>query len=88
MKKNRNSFFADNSMNYAGFNPMVNNNGYQMSANSSFYSDMSINNMDINQRLAKLERQVNRLEHRINKLEGQKMQSTNDYDNSNDYYMI
>lgn len=44
---------------------------------------------EIENRLAKIERQINRLESRVSKLENQTLYSTNDYSNGNDtMYMV
>ena len=97
MRKNRNAFFAENTMNFQGYNPMVANAPYQnVSANSSFYSgQMPMQNplnMDFNEmaeRLAKIERQISRLEHRISVLEANTTKSTDDYESTtNNMYII
>lgn len=81
----------------ASMMPMMPNIGAQ----SSFYAGMPPiagqnnispilgQNEDIESRLAKIERQINRLDHRLSKLEGQNTITTNDLDsNINDMYMI
>ena len=96
MKKNRNAFFAENNMNFQGYNPMVANTPYQSaSASSAYYSgSMPLNplNMDFNdvsERLAKIERQINRLDHRLNKLESNSTISTDDFESTtNNMYML
>lgn len=97
MRKNRNAFFAENNMNFQGYNPMVANAPYQnVSANSSFYSGqlpmqmpMNVDMNEISERLAKIERQISRLEHRINALESNTMKSTDDFEStSGNMYMI
>ena len=94
MRKNRNSFFAENNMNYQGFNPMAANVPYQnVSANSSFYSGqmpmpIGIDTNDYNERLAKIERQLNRLEHRIANLEGKTTKTTDDFESTNNNMYI
>ena len=97
MRKNRNAFFAENNMNFQGYNPMVANAPYQnVSANSSFYSGQgpmptpfNIDFSEISERLAKVERQINRLEHRISNLESNTIKSTDDFEsNSSNMYMI
>lgn len=95
MRKNRNAFFAENNMNFQGYNPMVANAPYQnVSANSSFYSGqlpmpMNVDINETSERLAKIERQISRLEHRINALESNTMKSTDDFEStSGNMYMI
>lgn len=88
MKKTRNSFFAENNMNYQGFGPFG-NNGYQFNSNINSNFNGSNPILEINERLSKIERQINRLEHRINNIEQNKVKSTDDVDiNSNNMYMI
>ena len=97
MKKNRNAFFAENNMNFQGYNPMVANAPYQnVSANSSFYSGqmpmqmpMNIDFNEISERLAKVERQISRLDHRISTLESNTTKSTDDFESTtNNMYII
>ena len=91
MRKNRNSFFSENNMNFQGYNPMVPNMPYQNynSSNAFYAGNMPIDNNDFAERLSKVERQINRLEHRISKLENNTVQSADDYDSSaNNMYMI
>ncbi len=99
MKKTRNSFFTEANMNYANFqNPgmMAPNVPYQASTNyNSFYSGPGMNNVpygdqsDIENRLAKMERQINRLEHRVSKLENSSISYVeNDIDSSGNMYML
>jgi len=95
MKKNRNAFFSENNYNYQAFNPINNVPSFQASSNSQFFAG---NNQmpiltpfdEINQRLAKIERQINRIEHRLNKLEqSAEISTTDDYDsNSGNMYML
>lgn len=102
MRKNRNSFFTEANMNYSNFqNPGMMpqpNVPYQASTNyNSFYSGPGVNNnalgyndpSNIENRLAKIERQINRLDHRISKLEN--LNTTfidNDIDSSGNMYML
>jgi len=102
MKKTRNSFFTEANMNYANFQnpgmmPQAPNVPYQASTNyNSFYSGpagaMNAPMMDqsnIENRLAKIERQINRLDHRISKLENLNVTYLdNDIDTSGNMYMI
>ena len=99
MRKNRNSFVAEANVNYPNY-PNQNmipsaNIPYQASTNyNSFYSGPNVNayidtSNNIENRLAKIERQINRLEHRISKLEN--LNTTfldNDIDNTNNMYML
>ena len=99
MRKNRNAFFAENNMNYQGYNPMVGGAYQNASSSNSFYSGpmmpnpMMQNQMmgydDTAERLAKIERQISRLEHRISKLEANSTVSTDDYDSTtNNMYIL
>lgn len=92
MKKDRNSFFSE----YSAFNNMQPNimmPNQIASANSNFYvgpANNLNNNMysDIDTRLSKLERQLNRLENRVSILEGDS-NSNDDYNYSNNsMYMV
>lgn len=90
MKKNRNSFFADSNINYQGFNPN-NFNPYQnFNANASMSSGFmpNINPNEINERFAKIERQINRLEHRINILESNDNTQSNMENINDNMYML
>jgi hypothetical protein len=92
MRKNRNSFFSENNMNFQGYNSPIPNMQYQNynSANTFYAGNMPLDtNNDFVERLSKIERQINRLEHRINKLENGIVQNADDYDsNTNNMYMI
>ena len=99
MRKNRNAFFAENNMNFQGYNPMVANAPYQnVSANSSFYSNQGPMPMqmpiasdynDLSERLAKVERQISRLEHRLSAIEANSTKSTDDFESTtNNMYII
>lgn len=80
MRKDRNTFFTNYNAQTASYIPnmqnmpnMSNNNfgPYQASqTNSSFYSgpDIGMNN-ELDNRLSKIERQINRLDNRMTKLE-------------------
>jgi len=91
MKKDRNAFFSE-----YGFNGM--NNGYNpnmmMGANAAGYPSAGAVNMplptDIDSRLAKIERGLNRLETRVNRLEGETGTNTyeNEYGVNNSMYMV
>ena len=101
MKKTRNSFFSEYSMNsfdggmqnMMGMPSMMPNQAF--SANSNFYAGPTFGNntnmySDIDARLSKIERQLNRLEARINRLEGDNHSNINieEYNNSNPMYMV
>lgn|SRR5574344_122891 len=99
MKKDRNSFFA-----YDGFNNQMNPNMMGMpqavSSNSNFYAGpMPGNNLnpnmysDIDVRLSKIEREINRLDTRVSRLEGTSMNPTtttkeSDLSFNNTMYMV
>lgn len=90
MRKDRNSFFAESSNSYQNYNGMgMMMPQYQMGANNSMmYSGNMPYNNDINERLAKIERQLNRLDHRLSKLETNTI-SNSDFDsNANNMYML
>lgn len=103
MKKNRNSFFTEANMSYSGYNPNMNmvpnNMPYQAgSSYNSYFSGPNMMNAPMNQyndtnnidsRLAKIERQINRLEHRVSKLESTNTTYiTEDIDSSGNMYML
>ncbi len=105
MKKNRNSFFSEAGNYYANYNqplPAVNQPFQSATAYNSFYAgpnpgyNPNLNaapiygtNNDLESRLAKMERQINRLEHRLSKLESTNTYVTEDFDNStNNMYML
>ena len=82
MRKNRNSFFAESSfesynpnMNMGSVNPSMPNQPYQSASNCFYQGPMPNNyntngmNNDIESRLAKIERQINRMDYRLSKLE-------------------
>lgn len=98
MKKTRNSFFSESS--YHSYNPTPNMNPqmapYQASSNYFYQGPMPNNyntstmNNDIESRLAKIERQINRMDYRLSKLENaNNINSSDDYDvtNSNMYML-
>lgn len=99
MLRNRNSFFQEANMSSAFSMPNMNSNymqgpviPYQASqASQSFYSSptpMGVNNNfeDYENRLAKIERQINRLDLRISKLEN--AAKIENVDISNSMYMV
>ena len=104
MKKSRNSFFSESS--FQSYNPNIptnpqmgnlNNQMPYQSASNYFYqgpmpNNYNINgsNSDIESRLAKLERQLNRIDYRLSKLEnGANISTSEDVDISNtNMYML
>ena len=99
MKKNRNTFFQESS--YQSYNP--NMNGYNgapyQTASNYFYQGPVPNNYntfngssttDIESRLAKIERQLNRIDYRLTKLENVSNVITNDDADNNitNMYML
>lgn len=98
MKKNRNSFFSES--NYQSYNPTPNMNPqmapYQAASNYFYqgpvpnnYNTMGMNN-DIESRLAKIERQLNRMDYRLSKLENaNNIMTSDDFDSNNsNMYML
>lgn len=98
MRKNRNSFFTESNMNYSNFQAQgaipqampyanANYNPYQAQPNVGMpYVD---NSDSIENRLAKIERQINRLNVRVNKLESLNTTFIDDnIDTSGNMYMI
>ena len=97
MKKDRNSFFSEYSMNSfnTGMPNMIGMPNQTFSANSNFYAGPSMPNTnmysDIDARLSKIERQLNRLEARISRLEGDGQTNNiniDEYNNNNPMYMV
>ncbi len=101
MKKDRNTFFEGTSyLNQSGFQAPNMNIPFQASAyNQAFYAggfggNIPTNNLnspdysDIESRLSKIERQINRLDIRLNKLENNSFYSTDDLDNTTNVYMV
>lgn len=84
MKKNRNAFFND-------MNPMFQNQMMPNYPNMQMPNQMmptNFNMQDIEERLAKIERQITRLDKRISKIESSTI-STEDFEtNSNNMYML
>ncbi len=74
------------------------NSGYGSQASQSFYTGpmtntgvMPTNNdymSDMESRLAKIERQINRLDARISKLESKGVLTTENFDNTTNMYML
>lgn len=91
MKRNRNSFFTNYNAQQQTYIPdgmPINqpNPITQSSMNSSYYSGPALTNSnDIDNRLSKIERQINRLDNRLTKLENssniQEQPSENIYNN-------
>lgn len=104
MKKTRNSFFAESS--YQSYNPNIMNQApnpnvmnqapYQTASNYFYQGPMpnnyntNIMNNDIESRLAKIERQINRMDYRISKLENSNTTFTSeDFETTNtNMYML
>lgn len=101
MKKDRNAFFQNNSASsyfYPG--PSIPNNygAYPMATESSsnFYqgpilqpqANSSYTEHDIETRLAKIERSLNRLDTRVTKLESEIDSNPDNYTNQNNMYMV
>ena len=94
MRKNRNSFFTESNSSFTQGMMLPPTMPYQAGTSyNSYYSgpNMGIINPqpDIETRIAKIERQINRLDYRISKLEG----TTNNtyienFDNTDNMYMI
>ena len=102
MKKNRHSFFSES--NYQSYNPGPNITPemapYQAASNYFYqgpipgnpqnnYNTIGLNN-DIESRIAKIERQINRIDYRLNKLENiSNIKTSDDYDLGNqNMYML
>lgn len=104
MKKDRNSFFNEASYSYGGYIPnnMMQPNMMPVQSsqyNQSFYSgpgypatnmqsNPSIDYSDIESRLSKIERQLNRLDSRITKLETTSNVTTESFENTTNMYMV
>lgn len=103
IKKDRNSFFNEASYSYGGYIPnnMMQPNMMPVQSgqyNQSFYSGpgysmgqqstSSIDSSDIESRLSKIERQLNRLDSRLTKLETTSNVTTEGFDNTTNMYMI
>ena len=96
MKRNRNSFFTNYNAQQQTFIP----DGMQMpnqpvpytqtSMNSNYYSGQTLTNSnDIDNRLSKIERQINRLDNRLSKLENaSNIQNETSEINYNNMYML
>ena len=103
MKKDRNSFFNEASYSYGGYIPnnMVQPNMMPVQSgqfNQSFYSgpgypmtnqtNPNIDSNDIESRLSKIERQLNRIDSRLTKLETSSTITTDGFDNTTNMYMV
>ena len=99
MKRERNTFFTNyNAQNQSYIPNIPNNFGPYQSSNveSSYYSGPDIGNInEIDNRLSKIERQINRLDYRISRLENNETITTTTTNttttNNSDYqnmYMI
>jgi len=88
MKKDRNTFFSNYNAQTQSYFPAPNNFGpyTQASMNSNYYSGPEIaTNNELENRLSKIERQINRLDNRLSKLENNitslPQDTTNNYSN-------
>lgn len=104
MKKDRNSFFNEASYSYGGYIPNNNMGMMQPNMmpvqsgqyNQSFYSgpgypmqqNSTIDTNDIESRLSKIERQLNRLDSRLTKLETSTNVTTENFENTTNMYMV
>lgn len=99
MKKSRNTFFQES--NYQSYNPNMNMGAapFQQASNFFYQGPLPQNNyntmdntMDIESRIAKIERQINRMDYRISKLENAtNILSSDDFDttkNNTNMYML
>jgi len=96
MKKDRNTFFSNYNAQTQSYIPnypnMIQNQFVPMeqsSMNSSYYSgpDIALNN-DIDNRLSKIERQINRLDNRLTKLENSSITEVKENNYSSNMYML
>lgn len=100
MKKDRNTFFSNYNVQSQSYIPNIPNiqnqlpnnqfGPYQQSSMSSnYYSgpDISMFN-DIDNRLSKIERQINRLDNRLSKLESNNQESNKETNYTNNMYML
>ncbi len=89
MKKDRNTFFNEASFSQSGYipTPNFNNMPYPNSfpTNQSFYGTESYSS-DLESRLAKIERNLNRLDARLSKLENSNI--LNQTENPTNMYML
>lgn len=104
MKKDRNAFFSEAGFNQTNYIPNFNQmpmggNLSQAQASQSFYSGPApmLNTnpnygndymSEIESRLAKIERQINRMDARLNKLETKGFTTTENYDSTTNMYML
>ena len=104
MKKDRNSFFNEASYSYGGYIPnnMVQPNMVPVQSgqfNQSFYSgpgypmgqqqmNPNMDSSDIESRISKIERQLNRIDSRLTKLETSSTITTDGFENTTNMYMV
>ena len=92
MRKTRNSFFTESNMNYSNFQAqgaMPYNNAYYQGQMPNVGMPYVDNSDSIENRLAKIERQINRLNARVNKLESLNTTFLDDsLDSSGNMYML
>ena len=97
MRKSRNSFFAESNMNYSSiqgqgvmpYNSSANYNQFYQAGTPNIGMPYVDNSDSIENRLAKIERQINRLNARLNKLESLNTTFIDDsIDTSSNMYML
>lgn len=101
VKKDRNSFFNESSYSYGNYYPNMPMQNMMPNVSSnyqqSFYSgpgypiqtgNSSIDYSDIETRLSKLERSINRLDSRLTKLETTSSTTTENFENTTNMYMV
>ena len=96
MRKTRNSFFTESNMNYSNFQTQgtvpynnANYNSYYQGQMPNVGMPYVDNSNSIENRLAKIERQINRLNARVNKLESLNTTFLDDsLDSSGNMYML
>lgn len=96
MRKTRNSFFTESNMNYSNFQTQgtvpynnANYNSYYQGQMPNVGMPYVDNSNSIENRLAKIERQINRLNARVNKLESLNTTFLDDsLDSSSNMYML
>ena len=99
MRKERNAFFEQQAYNSAYYpTPNMNMMGSNIpsiasTSSQSFFQGPNINNSngenDLDYRLAKMERQINRLDTRVSKLENSKdINTTDSFNDNSNMYML
>lgn len=93
MKRDRNTFFSNYNAQTQSYFPTPNNSMYgpytESSMNQSYYQGPNLaTNNEIENRLSKIERQINRLDNRLSKLENLHTGTTTEELNYNNMYML